>query len=106
MGKAKKPSMTVDERTLEDPTASASVTVSLLVDDTLKQELTRMRLKALLDEMEARSPISEQGRLQGDLLWEQTVSFWTQARSRRSAKKKRASARRSAVATSRTSTRK
>jgi len=89
MGKVKKLSVTVDEQTLEEIRRLAPhVTVSFLIDDALKQELTRMRLKALLDEMEARNPISEEG----DRLWEQTVSYWTQARSQRSPKKKAESA--------------
>jgi post-segregation antitoxin (ccd killing protein) len=93
MGKVKKLSVTVDEQTLEEIRRLAPhVTVSFLIDDALKQELTRMRLKALLDEMEARNPISEEGRREGDRLWEQTVSYWTLARSQRSPKKKAESA--------------
>ena len=92
MGKVKKLSVSVDEQTLEEIRRLAPhVTVSFLVDEALKQELMRMRLKALLDEMDAKNPISEEERRKGDRLWEQTVAFSTRVHSRQSTKEKAAS---------------
>jgi post-segregation antitoxin (ccd killing protein) len=85
MGKAQKLSVTVDSDVLAEIRALApELKVSFLVDDALKQKLTRLRAIALLDEWERESPISDEERRIGDRLWEESVSFWTQEPSPRS----------------------
>jgi post-segregation antitoxin (ccd killing protein) len=87
MGKAQKLSVTVDSDVLAEIRALApELKVSFLVDDALKQKLTRLRAIALLDEWERETPISDEERRIGDQLWEESVSFWTQEPSRLSRK--------------------
>jgi hypothetical protein len=85
MGKVKKLSVSVDADSLDELRKLApEVTISFLISDALKQKLTRLRLRALLDEMEAENPMTDEERRKGDALWEKTVSYWTPERSRRS----------------------
>ena len=57
-------SVSVDEDVLQETCelAGAETNLSSIVDEGLRQQLQRMRTNALLDEMDARQPISEAGR--------------------------------------------
>jgi hypothetical protein len=93
MAKAIKLSVSVDALTLEEIRRLApEASISFLVDDALKQKLGRLRLRALLDEMEIESPMSDRDRSVGDKLWEQAESFLIQGRSRPSQRGTAASA--------------
>jgi post-segregation antitoxin (ccd killing protein) len=87
-------SVTVDENVLREirELAGGDINLSSIVDEGLRRQLQRMHMIALLDEMDARHPISARGREEGEQLWQRTVSSSTQARSRRSPAKKRRSA--------------
>ena len=87
-------SVSVDEDVLQEirERAGADLNLSSIVDEGLRRQLQRMRMNALLDEMDARQPISKAGRKKGERLWQQTVSSSTRVRSRRSPTKKKVSA--------------
>ncbi len=87
-------SVTVDERILKEirALAGSDVNLSAIVDEGLRRQLQRMRMIALLDEMDERHPISARGREEGERLWERTASSSTPARSRPSPAKKKPSA--------------
>jgi hypothetical protein len=88
-----KVSVTLDADTLREVRRIAGKRVSLssIVDEGLRLQLHRMRMLALLDEMEARSPISASEQKAGEELWAEIESSLTRARSRRSRRKKAAS---------------
>jgi post-segregation antitoxin (ccd killing protein) len=87
-------SVTVDENVLREirELAGGDINLSSIVDEGLRRQLQRMHMIALLDEMDARHPISACGREEGEKLWQRTVSSSTPARSRPSPAKKRRSA--------------
>jgi hypothetical protein len=87
-------SVTVDENTLREirELAGSEMNLSSIVDEGLRRQLQRMRMIALLDDMDARHPISAHGQESGERLWQQTVSSSTPARSRRSPAKRKRSA--------------
>jgi hypothetical protein len=89
-----KVSVTLDADTLRDVKriAGKGVSLSSIVDEGLRAQLQRMRMLALLDEMDARNPISAEGQKAGEKLWAEIESSLTQARSRRLRKKKTPSA--------------
>lgn len=89
-----KVSVTLDEQTLREVRriAGKGVTLSSIVDEGLRLQLHRMRMLALLDEMDARNPISAAEQRAGERLWAEIESSLTRARSRRSRRKKVASA--------------
>jgi len=89
-----KVSVTLDEQTLREVRriAGKGVTLSSIVDEGLRLQLHRMRMLAILDEMDARNPISAAEQKAGEKLWAEIESSLTQARSRRSRRKKVASA--------------
>ena len=88
-----KVSVTLDEQTLREVRriAGKGVTLSSIVDEGLRLQLHRMRMLALLDEMDARNPISVAEQRAGERLWAEIESSLTRARSRRSRQKKVAS---------------
>jgi hypothetical protein len=84
VGKTKKISVTVNASLLDEiKRQRPDATVSFLINEAREQHLKRESLSELLDEMDARSPMSEKGRRKGDALWEQVQSFWTQGPSPR-----------------------
>jgi hypothetical protein len=85
-----KVSVTLDADTLREVRrlAGKRVALSSIVDDGLRLQLYRMRMLALLDEMDARKPISNSERKAGEKLWEDIESSSTRARSRRSRRKR------------------
>jgi|GEM_PF-6859926 len=87
-------SVTVDAATLRElrEFAGNDANISALVNAGLERELKRLQFLALLDEMDERNPISEEGRKKGEELWQRIESSLMQARSRRSPRKKKASA--------------
>jgi post-segregation antitoxin (ccd killing protein) len=90
-------SITVDADRLEDlkRLSNAGVSLSAVIDEALQNELYRRQMMALLDEMDARNPISPEDQAAGEKLWEQIQSSSIRARSRPSPKKTAGSARRS-----------
>ena len=68
------------------------VSLSSIVDEGLRLQLHRMRMLALLDEMDARNPISAEGQKAGEKLWAEIESSLTRVRSRRTRRKKSPSA--------------
>ena len=89
-----KVSVTLDSDTLREVRriAGKGVSLSSIVDEGLRSQLQRMRMLALLDEMDARNPISAAEQKAGEKLWAEIESSLTQARSRRSRRKKATSA--------------
>jgi hypothetical protein len=85
-----KVSVTLDAETVREVKrmAGKGVTLSSMVDEGLRLQLHRVRMLALLDEMDARNPISAAGQKAGEKLWAEIESSLTRARSRRSPKKK------------------
>jgi hypothetical protein len=85
-----KVSVTLDAETVREVKrmAGKGVTLSSIVDEGLRLQLHRVRMLALLDEMDARNPISAAGQKAGEKLWAEIESSLTRARSRRSPKKK------------------
>jgi len=90
-------SITLDTDRLEElkSLAGAGISLSAVIDDALRIELHRLRMKALLDEMDAQNPISPEEHAAGRELWQRMQSSLTQVRSLRSRKKWAASATRS-----------
>jgi len=88
-----KVSVTLDADTLREVRrlGGKGVTLSSIVDEGLRAELQRMRMLALLDEMDARNPISAAEQKAGEKLWAEIESSLTRARSRRTRRKKAAS---------------
>jgi hypothetical protein len=72
--------------------AGAGISLSAIIDEALRVELHRLRTKALLDEMEARNPISPEERAAGEEIWRQIESSSLPEPSQRSRKKRVASA--------------
>jgi hypothetical protein len=89
-----KVSVTLDADTLREVRriAGKDVSLSSIVDEGLRLQLYRMRMLALLDEMDARNPIGPAERKAGEKLWSEIASSSTRARSRRSRPKKAGSA--------------
>jgi hypothetical protein len=79
-------SVTVDSDALREVRriAGKSVSLSSIVDEGLRLQLHRLRMTALLDEMDARNPISATDQEAGEQLWAEIESSLTRARSRRS----------------------
>jgi len=71
MGK-KRVSVTVEQSLLSEfkSLAGSSVTLSTIMSKALQREVKRLQLLALLDEMEAESPMTPAGRAAGERLWE------------------------------------
>jgi post-segregation antitoxin (ccd killing protein) len=94
----KKVSVTVDAATLDEvrKLAGKGVNLSALVDEALRAKVYRLRLLALLDEMDRENPITPEGHAKGMRLWQRIESASTQEPSRRSRKKTTPSARQSA----------
>jgi len=87
MAKMRKLSVTVDAKMLDDlRRLRPGVNISFLLNEALKDTLSRSRLKALLAEWEAEDPMTEEERRLGDEMWAEAQSFWTQARSPQSRK--------------------
>ncbi len=89
-----KVSVTLDAETVRGVkrmAAGKGVSLSSIVDESLRLQLHRMRMLALLDEMDARNPISAAEQKAGEKLWAEIESSLTRARSRRSPRKKAAS---------------
>jgi hypothetical protein len=82
-------SVTVDSDALREVRriAGKSVSLSSIVDEGLRLQLHRLRMTALLDEMDARNPISATDQEAGEQLWAEIESSLTRARSRRSRRK-------------------
>jgi hypothetical protein len=89
-----KVSVTLDADTLREVRriAGKDVSLSSIVDEGLRLQLHRMRMLALLDEMDARNPVGPTERKAGEKLWEEIVSSSTRGRSRRSRPKRAGSA--------------
>jgi hypothetical protein len=90
---AVKVSVTLDADTLREVRriSGKGVSLSSIVDEGLRLQLHRMQMLALLDEMDARNPISAAEQRAGEKLWAEIESSLTRARSRRSRAKKAAS---------------
>jgi hypothetical protein len=88
-----KVSVTVDSATLREVQRIIGKRTSLssIVDEGLRLQLHRLRMTALLDEMDERNPIDAVEQKAGEKLWAEIESFWTRAPSRRSRRKKAAS---------------
>jgi hypothetical protein len=88
-----KVSVTVDSETLREvlQLVREGVSLSSIVDEGLRLQLHRLRMTALLDEMDARNPIGAAEQRAGEQLWAQIESSWTPEPSRRSRRKKDAS---------------
>ena len=85
----KKVSVTVDAATLDEvrKLAGKGVNLSALVDEALRAKVYRLRLLALLDEMDREDPISPEDYAKGMRLWHRIDSASTPELSRRSSKK-------------------
>ena len=85
-----KVSVTVDSDTLREVRrfAGKDISLSSIVDQSLRRQLQRMRMLALLDDMEKRNPISSADRKSGEALWQQIESSSTRVHSPRSRRKK------------------
>jgi post-segregation antitoxin (ccd killing protein) len=68
----RKISVSVNEDTLREIHALAGdgINLSALVDEGLTREVNRRRMLAVLDDMDARNPISKAGLLEGERLWQ------------------------------------
>jgi hypothetical protein len=86
--------VTLDADTLREVRriAGKDVSVSSIVDEGLRLQLHRMRMLALLDDMDGRNPVGPAERKAGENLWEEIVSSSTRGRSRRSRPKRAGSA--------------
>ena len=87
-------SVTVDADVLRDvrKIMKKGETLSSIVDAGLRQHVQRLRMTALLDEMDARNPISAEEQRAGEALRAEIESSWTQERSPRSRPKRAGSA--------------
>jgi Arc/MetJ-type ribon-helix-helix transcriptional regulator len=85
-----KVSVTLDEETVREVKrmVGKGVSLSSIVDEGLRLQLHRIGMLKLLDEMDARNPISAAGQKAGEKLWAEIESSLTRARSRRSPRKK------------------
>jgi hypothetical protein len=91
-------SITVERALLDEfkQVAGKDAKLSEVVSEALRDEIRRLGLIALLDEWERRNPISAEGRAAGEKLWQAIKSSSIPARSRRSRKKVKRAASRSA----------
>ena len=89
-----KVSVTLDADALREVRrlAGKGVTLSSIVDEGLRLQLHRMRMVALLDDMDRRNPVTEADQHAGEDLWAEIESSLTRARSLRSRRKKACSA--------------
>ena len=90
-------SVRVDRALLDEyrEAAGDQADLSELMAESLRIEIRRFGMLALLDEWEREDPISAEDRAAGDRLWKEIESSSTPARSRRSPKKVARSAQRS-----------
>jgi hypothetical protein len=89
-----KVSVTVDADMLREVRriAGKDISLSSIVDESLRRQLQRMRMLALLDEMDKHNPISPTGLKSGEALWQRIESSSTRVHSPRSRRKKKTSA--------------
>ena len=89
-----KVSVSVDDATLREARklAGKGVSLSSIFDAGLQSEVHRMRMLALLNDMERTTPLTQADRESGERLWHRIESSSTPVPSRRSRKKKGASA--------------
>src|SRR5665213_2253517 len=86
MSKAAKISITVDGATLDEVKrlVGKDANLSAVFSEALKNHVHRLRMLALLDEMERELPMTPKGRAAGEKLWRAMQSSLTPVRSRRS----------------------
>jgi hypothetical protein len=77
-------SVTVDTELLDEVRrlAGGDVNVSAVIGEALRSQIHRLRLLALLNDMERTDPITPAGRAAGERLWQEIASSWTPAPSR------------------------
>jgi hypothetical protein len=65
-------SVTVDNDVLREirQYAGRGVDLSSIVNEYLRRQVQRLRMQAILDEMDARKPISKKGQTEGERLWQ------------------------------------
>jgi hypothetical protein len=90
-------SVTVDRALLDEfkHVAGPNARLSELVSEALRDQIRRLGMLALLDEMERKKPSSAKNRAAGERLWNVAVLSLTPERSRRSRKQTKKSAARS-----------
>jgi post-segregation antitoxin (ccd killing protein) len=90
-------SITIDTDRLEDlkRLSANGASLSAVISEAVSRELKRLQLLALLEEWERESPISPEGRAEGELLWQRIKSSWTREPSAPLPKKTKRSASRS-----------
>lgn len=95
--RAAKVSVTVDGATLNEVKrlAGEGVNLSAIFSEALRKHMYRLRLLALLDEMDREDPMTPEGVAAGEKLWQAMQSSSIPAPSRRSPKRKRSSVSRS-----------
>src|SRR5665213_559939 len=88
MPRTEKVSVTIDGATLDEVRrlAGEGVNLSAVLSEALKTHLHRLRMLALLDELEREHPITSEGRAAGEKLWQAMQSSSIPAPSRRSPK--------------------
>ncbi|MEA2786439.1 MAG: hypothetical protein QOF71_2543 [Candidatus Eremiobacteraeota bacterium] len=92
--RAAKVSVTVDGATLDEVKrlAGKGVNLSAIFSEALRKHMYRLRLLALLDEMDRADPMTPEGLAAGEKLWQAMQSSSTPAPSRRLPNRKSRSA--------------